>query len=256
MIYSHGNFGFAEAHYTLCEHFASHGWTVIAPDHTGNTWNSFSERDTDTYLNRPQDLSASLNAVAPDAEQVAVVGHSYGGYTSFSIAGATPDLDDCDDPNNDSDFCSLMDESRRATFAKVVDARVGVIIPMAAGNSKQISGDGSGVAAIDVPVFLLTGSLDNSNSNESDGDPYWNGLNGPTDRRLNITNGGHQSFASTCLHYEVGLVVDGALETNTSRRKKRSRLSTKCYLRYHLTADTAQADRLNGRYNNKHRTVS
>jgi len=250
LVYSHGNFGFAEAHYNLCEHFASHGWTVIAPDHTGNTWNSFSQRDTDTFLNRPQDLSACLDIIAPNAEQIAVVGHSFGGYTSLSLAGAPPDLSDCDEKDNTSDFCSLMDDNRRAAFTAIADDRIDLIVPMASGNSRNIAGDGTGVSNIDVPVFLLTGSLDNSNSNASDGDPYWDGLDGEGDRRLNLTNGGHQSFASTCLHYEEGLEEgDGCSGTEFIEPSVAIDIINEyvlAFARYHLTNDTKQKARLDG----------
>ena len=250
MLYSHGNFGFAEAHYSLCEHFASHGWLVVATDNAGNTWTSFSDRDTDTYLNRPQDLSASLDAIAPDAERVAVVGHSFGGYTAFSLAGATPDLADCDTPDNGIELCSLLDERRRTTFSELHDDRIDIIVPMAAGNSANIDGNGAGAAAVDIPVFLLTGSLDASNSNDTDGDPYWIGLDGKFDRRLNLTNGGHQSFASTCLHYEVGIEDgDGCVGEQFINPEDAIAIVNEyvlAFARLHLMGDEAQEQRLDG----------
>jgi predicted dienelactone hydrolase len=179
-----------------------------------------------------------------------VVGHSYGGYTGFSIAGATPDLADCENTDNTSDFCSLLDDARRDAFGKLSDPRIDLIVPMAAGNSSNIEGDGDGVSNIAIPVFLLTGSLDISNSNTTDGDPYWAALDGANDRRLNIINGGHQSFASTCIHYEVGL-EDGDGCTGDEFIKPADAIAiineyVLAFARLHLTNDTAQLDRLNG----------
>ena len=103
VVYSHGSGGlrYLDSNYT--EAIASHGYVVAAPDHTGNTAierlsNTEDEFDT-IALNRPQDVSAVIDALidpadpeaagfaaAVDPEQIAVTGHSFGGFTAYAMA--------------------------------------------------------------------------------------------------------------------------------------------------------------------------
>jgi predicted dienelactone hydrolase len=87
----------------LAEHLTSYGFVVISPDHSENL-------DPETQLwraaiTRPQDVLAVLAYTDEqtgsggdfegliDTERVAVVGHSYGGYTALAAAGARIDTD-------------------------------------------------------------------------------------------------------------------------------------------------------------------
>jgi predicted dienelactone hydrolase len=84
----------------LAEHLASHGFVVAAPQHAESL-------DPQTLwqatIDRPRDVSTALDLIehasAPggriaglaDLGRVAVVGHSYGGYTALAAAGARLD---------------------------------------------------------------------------------------------------------------------------------------------------------------------
>ena len=61
-VYSHGNMGFGGASPFLMRHFASHGWVVVAPDHTGNT---FTDHDNslmpELVFRRPKDIADSVD---------------------------------------------------------------------------------------------------------------------------------------------------------------------------------------------------
>ena len=108
MVFSHGNQGIAEQSYFLTEHFASHGWIVLAPDHTGNTLFPPHEPIGSFSYIRPQDMSAVLDYLDDiptdhpihghvDTPRV-VAGHSYGAYTALALGGAVYDatqLDGC-----------------------------------------------------------------------------------------------------------------------------------------------------------------
>jgi predicted dienelactone hydrolase len=91
----------SSAYAWLAEHLASYGFVVISPDHAEHLnpedqlWRS--------AITRPQDILAVFDevdqAVEPggvfaglvDPERVAVIGHSYGGYTALAAAGARID---------------------------------------------------------------------------------------------------------------------------------------------------------------------
>ncbi len=89
---------------TLLEHYASHGFIVLAPEHV----EQFDPEYSDIWkasIDRPLDIKRTLDyaeqITAPggdmagliDMQHVAVAGHSSGGYTALAMAGAQYDLD-------------------------------------------------------------------------------------------------------------------------------------------------------------------
>lgn len=104
VVFSHGNAGYARQSTFLMTHLASFGIAVAAPDHVGNTFldsikiESEDERKRmhfEARAQRPRDLMAVTDAVLEDRpgwpkldpEAVAVLGHSYGGWTSCKMPG-------------------------------------------------------------------------------------------------------------------------------------------------------------------------
>ncbi len=104
VVFSHG-FSMSAAGYSLsAEHYTSHGFIVLAPDHKEQfdpTWEDMWKaaidrpRDVKQALDYAEELTAPGGAMAGliDMEHVAVVGHSYGGYTALAMAGAQVDLE-------------------------------------------------------------------------------------------------------------------------------------------------------------------
>ena len=102
MVHSHGNISLSWEMYAFHEFLASHGWLIVAPDHTGNTLYDQSASFEQVYLRRPQDiqdvytwlteqsedpLSPLYGCVDPAAGYV-VSGYSFGGYTAYVNGGA------------------------------------------------------------------------------------------------------------------------------------------------------------------------
>lgn len=102
ILFSHGNGGVRFQNLTMCEYLASHGFIVIAPDHTGNAFVAPLEDEpvvfdenlvTHAYWARMADLSFlitvfdQLDSSDPDGfwtgmldtENVGAFGHSFGG---------------------------------------------------------------------------------------------------------------------------------------------------------------------------------
>jgi predicted dienelactone hydrolase len=106
VIFSHGNGGMRSQNTFWCDHLASHGYIVIAPDHTRNSCATSYQGQVIPYdnegrpqaaIDRPKDVSflidqfEKLNAEATstfhgrvDTENIGVGGHSYGGFTAMA----------------------------------------------------------------------------------------------------------------------------------------------------------------------------
>jgi predicted dienelactone hydrolase len=213
-IFSHGHQGYAENSGFLMEHLASHGFVVAAPDHTGNTTFDGGDRETAIYYQRPADVSAVLDALLEGAveglpavqEPAGLLGHSFGGYTAFALAGAAYDaevLADCLSGVDTSDFCATMDADAAARFqAGLGDPRFAAVVAMASGDQRLFGS--AGLAELGAPVLHMTGSLD-----DADDEAYWEGLAGRGHLRVDLLGGGHQSFTdySGVLESGEGLIA-------------------------------------------------
>lgn len=183
-VFSHGHQGFGANSSFLMAHLASHGWDVVAPDHVGNTTVDGPDRETEIYLQRPEDVSAVIDAVGGP---VVLLGHSFGGYTALAVAGARYDEAALACPDPTTPFCATMTpawaDRLRAGFA---DDRVTAVIAMAPGDYPLF---GAGLAEVGPPVLLMGGSLD-----PGDRDAIWAALDGAEDVRVELAGAGHQAF--------------------------------------------------------------
>ncbi len=113
VVFSHGWGGHRRQTTHLCTHLASHGYAVVAVDHTGNTlldmmmmvaqmrgapeppdagavMGRFAEdrpRDASFVIDRALAGDAGLSADQLDGDRVAITGHSFGGWTTLATAG-------------------------------------------------------------------------------------------------------------------------------------------------------------------------
>lgn len=113
VVFSHGFGGHRRQSTFLCTHLASHGYVVVAMDHTGNTVLDMAQMtmqvmmgqpmpDTGEMLaglivDRPVDVSFVLDqllagalgvdASALDEERIGMTGHSFGGWTTLMVTG-------------------------------------------------------------------------------------------------------------------------------------------------------------------------
>lgn len=218
-LYSHGSGGVGVLAQPYAERLASHGWVVVAPDHAGNTTLDLIAGGgapfLATTLHRPLDVHAVLDAVeaglgpvpaaSVDVERSFVWGHSFGGYTTLAVGGATFDLDAFLDLCGDSDdaSCALArDPDVQAAFEDgFLDPRLDAIAPQAPALVPSFR-DGD-VAGIDVPVMMMSAKGDLTTPDAEEAGPAWEALDGDDDVWLRIPNGGHYSFITIC--EQVGL---------------------------------------------------
>jgi len=253
LIFSHGHLAYGDASSHLTEHFASHGWLVLAPDHTGNTFreNPSGDRVTSIFYLRPRDLTAvldhyeNLDPAHPLAgrfgDKVVVTGHSFGGYTAYAFAGATYDVDglvaSCEDGTGREDYCSELTPEAIDVFRDGLgDPRVDLAIPMASGNS-DLFGE-SGLGDIDIPVLHMVAEGDGNPPGAASEDGIWTRLQGNQHLRINFLQSGHNDFTDVCasvLPLRCGMNVDPLEE------QRKTRLYSLAFVRARLFDDMEAA---------------
>jgi predicted dienelactone hydrolase len=226
VVFSHGYALSPIVYSALLEHYVSHGVIVLAPEHNevfDPSANGFPTALIDRPLDirRAIDFAETLNAPGADMaelidmDNVAVVGHSYGGYTALAAAGARFDFaaykDRCaqlpmEDPLRF--FCDpiVPNEAEMAAYAgleqtpsdlwpSLGDPRVTAVISMA-GDAYLF--DQRGLGELTVPVMAMGGTVD-------EGTPYTWGAEptyqhaGSTHRALvTFPGAGHMLFLDPC----------------------------------------------------------
>ncbi|TPV95402.1 MAG: hypothetical protein B7733_10395 [Myxococcales bacterium FL481] len=185
VVLSHG-FALNAAWYShLSEHFASYGFIVAAPEHAEHDW----FQNATSVIQRPIDIKHTIDYVtrasAPggpfaglvDLDHIAVVGHSFGGYTALAAAGARLDMDalnarcaDIDETDPEAFLCLPL-AGQQDTLAALAglevapvglwpslgDPRVTATLPIA-GDAYMFSD--AGLAEVMAPLMAVGGTAD------------------------------------------------------------------------------------------------
>jgi predicted dienelactone hydrolase len=224
VLFSHGHQGGAENLSRTFDHMVTHGWVVVAPEHTGNTTFDLGERDTQIYWRRPTDVSATLDHVlgadpisAHLDGRILAVGHSFGGYTMWPLAGASWDVDDMlakcvTDPDG---LCSTWTDDDEAIFrAGAADDRIQAFATLSSGDFDRFNA--VGVGTVDRPMMLVTGDLDEGNPEKTA--QYWDALPDGTYVRATLAHGDHQSYGDYAGSTSIPGTHPDHLDGDRSRR--------------------------------------
>lgn len=117
IIISHGAGGDWDTHFALAHHLATHGYIVFCLEHIGSNTKTLKRtirifknlnemiHEGNEVLGRPKDVSFAINQAIIwnksnetlknkiDIQNIGVLGHSFGAFTSMVIAGMKPALD-------------------------------------------------------------------------------------------------------------------------------------------------------------------
>jgi predicted dienelactone hydrolase len=204
VVYSHGSGGLRYIHSAYTEILASHGYVVAAPDHTGNTAvdrlaGADADRDVNAF-NRPNDVRRVIDALVDPAhptagafaaqvegEQIAVTGHSFGGYTAVAMATGFENAVGTGDP----------------------DERVDAVIPLApALELPEI--DDERLAALGVPFMVIAGTDDVTTPVDPNVTRLWDVTSSTPAYRVELVAGEHQTFTDICAYQETLPLFDNA----------------------------------------------
>lgn len=210
----------------LAEHLASYGFVVVAPEHQEHL-----DPENELWqaaIIRPQDIltvfafvddqvgSGGPFAGLIDKELVAVIGHSYGGYTSLAAAGAQIDTDafqsHCENASETNepgawlceqltphiaDMASLagLDSVPEGLWPEWADPRVDAILPMA-GDAFFFGQDG--LAEINVPVMAIGGTDDSDSPYMWGTHPAYEYASSSKKVRVALEGAGHMIFTGSC----------------------------------------------------------
>ena len=208
MVYSHGFQGWGGTSADLCRWFASHGWVVVAPDHTGNTIADHQDPlETAHYLAKPQDLRAMLDALETlpsedplaglaDTSQALLTGHSFGAsLATWAGIGASfdPDAVDAACAGGGGLPTGTCTEEQRSGFVsgELTDERFVAAIPLAGTIRRSFFGS-EGHRTARGPVLSMTGTNDGNPQNYLD---QWESIDGLDFTWLSLEGACHQTFA-------------------------------------------------------------
>jgi predicted dienelactone hydrolase len=185
IVISHGVAEDRETFAYAAEHLASYGFGVAVLEHPGSDAKKIqqyfaglaSPPEARELINRPLDIKFLLDQLQSsnnpqikeqlNLQEVGVIGHSYGGYTALTLAGATIDknsvIKQCD-PNNSLNLsvflqCRALELiQQRVPIPQLQDARVKAVMVLNPLGSVVLSQQG--FSKIQVPIMFMGGSQD------------------------------------------------------------------------------------------------
>jgi predicted dienelactone hydrolase len=186
VIISHGNGGSHLVYRTISSHLAKKGYIVAMLEHYGNNRNNNDLKDSIENLQyRPRHVSLTIDNLLNDrffgqsisSDKIAVIGHSFGGYTALALAGGIP-----------------WTQAGQKVIVQS-DSRVRALVLMAPAAAFFIP-EGS-LARVTLPILLLIAEHDEFTPISWTADVILNGVPDKSKVRLKtIENAGHFSFLS------------------------------------------------------------
>ena len=171
IVYSHGSQAWGGNNSSLLRHLVAAGWVAAAPDHLTNTLIDNEEpRRVSFSLTRMADVVAAIDAIEAlpegdplagrvDTSRVLVMGHSFGGQTSWLMADPALDQAALAARCEAEPGCT---EAEYAAFADPpTDPRVAAVVPLDGFAGEDLVAPG-GWAEASLPIFYMSQGGDGS----------------------------------------------------------------------------------------------
>ena len=210
----------------LAEHLASYGFVVVSPEHQEHLnpedqlWRSAVTRPQDVlsvfaHLDKEVKSGGMFEGLI-DTESAAVIGHSYGGYTTLAAAGAKIDpaglQSHCQQAieeehaaawmcemllahQNDMAELAGQDPNTNDLWPAWADPRVDAIVPMA--GDAFFFGQ-TGLAEIEMPVMAIGGTADEDSPFSWSAQPAYEYSSGQTKALIAYEDVEHMEFTADC----------------------------------------------------------
>lgn len=167
VVISHGYPGNRHLMAHLGEHLASHGYAVVALDHTDSTYSDQAAFGSTLY-NRPLDQAFAINAMADDpamaglvdASRSAVIGYSMGGYGALVFAGAGLIEGLVDAPFAPPQRLLAAHVEGSEAHEGLTDPRLLAMIAIGPWGMNHGLWNADGLAGLEVPTLFMAGSMD------------------------------------------------------------------------------------------------
>ncbi len=210
VAFSHGNAGIRWQSIFLTEHLAEHGFVVVSPDHNFNTFLDYDDTKTvDVLLERPGDVAAAVDAIVARStdgdpllggtvtgDRYAMVGHSFGGWTTMVVAGGLVDLAGYNAhcaSSNDA-LCGIVGDLPVDATLPSPDPRAVLAIPMAPCGWYTMGSFGPASLA---PSLYLGGGLDTTCPMATEVHPAFEHSPAPKIEAV-LPLAGHFAFSDLC----------------------------------------------------------
>ena len=176
IVVSHGNWGTRYSQGWLIRELVNAGYVVLSVSHPGTLNDDQTLAGRTRLWDRSRDVTVVLNALLADdkwrplidAQRIGFVGHSFGGFTGLSLAGARFDLVQqhaaCDAMKVKDMYCQALLTEDYASVSRVgmadsyLDARIKSFYLMATGPSQGFSAES--LLGIKASIFLDTARFD------------------------------------------------------------------------------------------------
>ena len=200
VVYTHGSGGLRYIDSDYTETLASHGYLVVAADHSGNTavdqFVGTSDDPATIAYNRPRDVQflidqmfnpESLETVgfvgSVNPEQIAVTGHSLGGYATYAVVSGMS-----------NEAGSIEGDDR-------IDAIIPIAPALGDGGPTSLLSDEQ-LARVEVPTLILVGTNDQTTPVDPNVERAFSLASSDTIYRDELVDAAHQSFTDVCDYQE------------------------------------------------------
>ena len=263
VAFSHGYGGVRFQSLYLTEFLASHGFVVVSPDHTHNTFLDLNDDHLiDIVVQRPGDVIESVDELLSrsrdpedrfgglvDGNQYAVLGHSFGGLTSMMVGGGRLNIEGllarCD--SGRGRLCSTLTQltEQHLEGHQMRDPRAVVTVPMSPGLWYAFGSDGEtapGLEGVQNPL-VLGGDADPVLSFDEEIVPSFSNMAAPK-TLVNFHQTGHYAFSNMCdlaPFFTDECTSDEQTWTNVERVQQQSRTVLLAHIRSLLNGEAKDA---------------